>query len=139
LPSWRCGDWCFPMYWLPADRSIPRCSSASSPTNSPCSCSEALLSILPPPRLDGLPGLYRLAADKSGNCSTGSTRYGGMNFFRLEEVYPYCIREHKEFAMGHQISSPRDNSGGQAAECRRIQRFVALALHEIVCYPQVSL
>jgi hypothetical protein len=41
--------------------------------------------------------------------------------------------------MGHLIPSLGDNSGGHAMECRRIQRFVALALRKIVCYPQVSL
>jgi hypothetical protein len=139
LPSWRCGEWCFLLYRLPADKPIPRCSSASSPTNSPCSCSEAVLSILPPPRLDGLPGLYWLAADRSGNCSTGGTRHGGVNFFRLGKVYPYCVQEYEEFAMCQLVPIPGDNSSGQAAECHRIQRFVALALRKFVCYPQVSL
>jgi hypothetical protein len=118
---------------------IPRCSSACSTTNSPCSYSKALLSILPPPRLDGLPRLYRLEADRSGNCPTGGTRHDGVNFLCLGEIYPYCVQEHEEFAMGHLIPSLGDNSGGEIAECRRTQSFVALALRKIVCYPHVSL
>jgi hypothetical protein len=135
LPCWRCSDWCCPLYRLPTNRSIPRCSSACSTTNSPYSCSMALLIIMPSPRLDGLPRLYRLEADRSENCPTRGTRHGGGNFFCLGEVYPYCVREHEEFAMGHLIPSLGGNSGGEATKYRRTQRFVALALRKIFRYP----
>jgi hypothetical protein len=130
LPCRRCRHFCCPPYWLAADTLIPRFSSACPTTKSPHSCADFLLSCLPSTRVHGLPGLYRLPANKNGSCPTRGTRQYGGNFYYLGEINPYCIREDKEFTMGHLIPSLGDNAGDKAAECCCTQRFIAMAVRK---------
>jgi hypothetical protein len=87
----------------------------------------------------GLPGLYRLVANRNKSCPTRGTQKCGGNFFWLGEVYPYYVEEDEEFAMDELIPSPGDDAGGEAAEYCRTERFVAVALRKIICYLEVSL
>ena len=135
MPCWECHHFCCPPYWLAADILIPPFSSTCPTTNSSHSCADFLFNRLPSTRVYGLLGLYRLPVDRSGSCPTRGTRQCGGNSYCLREVNPYYVREDEEFAKGHLIPSPGDNTGGKAAECCHTQRFVAVAIR----YPQVFL